>query len=469
VIAGWRGHRAAAASGGGSAATVPAGPEADFAAAFAAVLAAILAIALLVPAPARAYPGDDLEDLPPPFPFVTDFDDRLVHVHPEVNYALHPDWLARWERGRMGRGGMLGTFGSSATDELMVDARWALNPGLGGGLRLRNDIVWLERRHLPHDRRQIWLGLEQRLWRGLGVLVQTVPAEDKERIDLRLGGVWTSADRTRYIQLLYRHDDLVYDEKNARDATSSATARGVDWLLRLESGPWSLFSRGHWLGEFDREYPVAEDPARTPVIVRHGYAANEALVRARWQPAPRTQVELAWELYEDAERRFYRGEAAFYDHDFAGRYRLLSLRAVAPLGTILPSGTPSPYATGPDRPARDRWRLRGELHQVSRRATVSGYRAFDHARDDVLYAVYAEWRLGSGSRERQPHWLELGYLGTWFEWRDTTRGDRSGYGDKVELGFVANLARGSALKISLSQEVSEGSFGGGNLRYIAWF
>jgi hypothetical protein len=81
-------------------------------------------------------------------------------------------------------------------------------------------------------------------------------------------------------------------------------------------------------------------------------------------------------------------------------------------------------------------------------------------------------RRGAGQGEVVPRgssWLELGYLGTWFDRHDTDRGDASGYGDKVELGVVLGLARGAAFKLSLSQEVSEGSFGGGNLRLITWF
>jgi hypothetical protein len=357
----------------------------------------------------------------------------------------------------------------------MTEARWALNPDLGGGLRLRNDILWQDRRHLPHDRRQIWLGLEQRLWRGLGAVVQAVPAEDKERVDLRLGAVWASRDRTRYLQVLYRHDDLVYEEKNARDGISMRTPRGIDWVLRWQRGAWSLFSRGRWLAELAREYP---DAGKAPVIAAHAQASNEALVRLRWQPhrPGRAHLELSWLLAEDGQRRRYRGADARFDHDFAGRFRLLSARGLVPLDLLLPVG--------------DRWRARLELHHLARRATVSGYRAFHHAREEVLHAVYAEWRpgarpaaaartagrrgdgrgaVGSEVVPRTGSWLELGYLGTWFDRRDTTLGDASGYGDKLELGVVLGLARGSAFKVSLSQEVSEGSFGGGNLRLIVWF
>jgi hypothetical protein len=400
----------------------------------------LLVLAVCAAGARASVPPDDLDRIPPPFPYDTDFDDHLLHVHPEVNYAPHPDWVARWERARLGDGALLGTFGSSATDELLVDARWTLNPDLGGGLRLRNDIVWQEWRHLPHERQDIWLGLEQRVWRGFGVMAQAVPAEDKERIDVRAGVLWTSGDRRQYVQVLYRHDDLVHDGKSAREPTTLATPEGVDWLVRLERGAWSLYSRGRWLRRLEREYP---DPERNPRIAAQAYAANEALVRLRWEPAPRTQLSVAWRQVEDAQRRAYRGASAVYDHDFSGRYRLLSLRGLLPLD--------------------DRWRLRGELHHLDRHATVSGYRALDHHRRETLPALWGEWRFGRG------HWLELGYLGTAFRWTDTARGDDEGWGDKVELGLVFALARGSSVKLSLSHEVSEGDFGGANVRLVGFF
>jgi hypothetical protein len=404
------------------------------------VVGLVLTAAAILARSAAASGFDDLDLVPPPYPFDIDFDDPLIHVHPEVNYALHPDWLAAWEEGRLGDGALIGTFGSSATDELLVDARWALNPDLGNGLRLRNDIVWQERRHLPHERQDVWLGLEQRLWRGAGVIVQTVPAEDKEWLDLRLGGVWASADRRRYLQLTYRHDELVFDQKNGRGGRTEQAPAGVDWLARWSVGEWSLFTRGHWLGEAHRTYA---DPDLSPVIARHQHAANEAVARLRWQPAPRAQLELAWQLVEDAQVRLYRGQDSAYDHRFSGRYRTLSARGLVPLDP--------------------RWRLRGEVHQVARRVAVSGWRELRHRRDDWLLATFAEWRWNAGS------WVELGYIAAFHDYDDTARGGDAGYGDKVELGAVVGLKQGSAVKVSLSHQAATGGFGGASVRILTWF
>jgi len=252
----------------------------------------------------------------PEWPFETGFGEYLLHVHPEVNYAQHPEWLDAWERDRLGPGAFLGTFGSSATDELLVDAQWTLNPELtAGGLRFRNDIDWREQRHLPTEYLDIWLGLEQRVHGPFAVLAQATMAEAKETIDLRFGGLWTSADRTSYVQLLYYAEDIVRDKKDDLEPDTHRSSQGLDWLLRLERGPWSIFSQGRWTSGFVRDYP---DEAASPELLRHENTANEFDIRVRWLPASRSQLELSWRQVEDAEAAAFRGDAAIFDHDYAG-------------------------------------------------------------------------------------------------------------------------------------------------------
>lgn len=389
--------------------------------------------------------------LPPPWPYTTDFDSYLLHVHPEVNYALPPQWLDVWERERLRAGCLRAVFGSSATDELLIDARWALNHELTCDLRLRQDIVWQERRHLPLDRLDIWLGLEQRVWRRLAVVVQTVLAERKEAIDLRLGWLWTSADRTRYAQLLYVLEDLIHDQKDGRGGVTETSPIGANWLARFERGPWALFTQGNWVRGFARRYP---DSGRSPELVAHARMANELSVRLSWRPLADRGVEAAWFQAEDAERMEFRegpfasGMSAFSYH-YAGWYRLISLRGMHPLA--------------------DRWRLRAECHQLHRRAAATGWRAFTYDRDEIMPAVFAEW---AWSRRRA---VELGYLGTFYRWRHRDHDrrlipdTRRGFADKVELALILGLAGQAALKLSVSHEVSLERFGGGSVRLLADF
>ena len=379
--------------------------------------------------------------LPPDWPYDTDFGNALLHLHPELNYTQHPEWLADWERSRLGEGWFRGAFGSSATDELLVDARWALNPRFTAkGLRLRQDIVWQQRRHLPHDRLDLWLGLEQRVHGPWGVVVQATPAEDKETIDLRLGGLWTSPDRTQYVQLLYLAEDFTADEKDPRQPATQDASRGVAWLVRLERGEWSLFSRGRWTGGYARRFPAA---GASPTLRDESRRSDDLVVRVRWRPAPRTHLELTWRQAEDAAARRYRGDAARYDHAYAGWYRTMAARGLVPL---------SP-----------RWRLRAELHGLARRATVSGWRAMVYHRDEVMPGLWAEWSVGTR------HWIELGYLGTFHRWHDTGVAEPSGFTDKVELAAVFGLREGAGLKLSLSHEVSLERFGGASVRMVAGF
>lgn len=379
----------------------------------------------------------------PDWPYTTDFGSYLLHVHPEVNYALHPEWLDAWERGRLGHGVFRGTFGSSATDELMIDAHWALNPVLAPGLRLRQDLVWQQRRHLPHDRLDLWLGLEQRVWRQASVVVQTVPAERKEEMDLRLGGLWATDDRSRYLQVMYVREDFMHDEKdNLKGVTDTAPA-AVDWLARLKRGRWTLSTEGRWGRGFERRYP---DAARSPELAAHARASHALTARVRRQADAGPLLEASWVQAEDAERRAYR--QATFDHDYAGWYRVLSLRAVQPVAP--------------------RWRVRGELHRLDRRAHATGWRAFSYRRHEVMPAVWGEW---AWSPRRT---VELGYLGTFYHWRrrDAQRPEsetRDGYADKVELALIHRLAGEAAIKLSLSHELSLERFGGGSLRLITGF
>lgn len=391
------------------------------------------------------------ETIPPDWPFNSGFSSYLLHVHPEVNYRLSPDWLAVWERERIGDGFFRTAVGSSASDELLLDMHWTLNPELAPRLRLRQDIVWLERRHLPADRLDIWLGLEWRVWRRAALVAQAVLAARKETIDLRLGWLLAGADRAQYVQLLLVLEDWIHDYKDRHQGVTDTLPMGLDWLVRLEHGPWTFFSEGRWVRGFARRYP---DPWRSPVLASHRRAANEFVARVRWEPRPRSGFEAAWFQAEQAEARTYRnnpamGDMTLYDHDYAGWYRLVSLRAFMPVS--------------------EHWRLRGELHRLHRRAGAEGWRTFGYRRDETMPALFAEW---SWSARRT---VELGYMGTFCRWRhqDGARRilpeNRRGYADKIELALVLGLTGDAALKLSLSHEVNQMRFGGGSVRLLTGF
>jgi len=378
----------------------------------------------------------------PDWPYRSGFRESLLYVHPLVNYAAPPDRRDRWNAVRLGQGGLIGTFGSVSTDDLMVDARWSLAPELERGLCFRAAIDWQELRHLPRDRLDVELGFEATVWHDLGVVATATPAADKEEVDLQLGGVWASTDRARYVQVRYVLDDVVHDEKNDRGAVTRTAPRGLDWLLRLSSGAWTVASEGRWLREFDRVFP---DPQRSDGELQHRFADNQLTVRLlRRFAASGALVEASFLLAEHAEARTY--AAGAYDHDTSGWLRVLALRGLWP--------------------AAARWRLRGEVHRVDRRADGTGWRAFAYRREETIGAVFGQYCLGA-------HRVELGYVGTVFRWDDVSAEDGPasdhGYADKVMASLILGLARGSELQLSLSHEISDGDFGGASLQVLTVF
>ena len=375
----------------------------------------------------------------PEWPYERDLRNRLLLLHPLVNYALHPDQRAAWERERIAGSAMLATIGSVHTEELLIDAQWALNADLARGLRLRNDIVWLETRHLPFARQDFWLGLEGAATAGLAGVVQVQPAYDKEDLDLRLGVLWSAgSDRSRYVQLLWVREGLVYEEKNDLGGTVEQPATGVDWLVRQETGRWTLTSQGRWRQDHVYSFP---DSASSPALVGESGRDDGLTVRLTYAPAPRAAIEAALSLNETAAAEVHRD--GLYSHDYAGWLQHLSLSGLLPLD--------------------QRWRLRAEVHRASQRTDVTGWRAFHYRREETMAAVYGEWRWAGR------HQLEAGYLNTWYDWRYAGEAAESGRADKVSLALQFGFVGEAALRFSLSHEVNLQRFGGFNLQVFAPF
>lgn len=392
-------------------------------------------IALLVLGLA-AWPAPAAE---PGWPYERDLRNRLLLLHPLVNYALHPDQRTAWERQRIAGSAMFATIGSVHTEELLIDARWALNADLASGLRLRNDLTWLETRHLPFRRRDTWLGLEASVAAGFAGVFQVQPAYDKEDLDLRFGVLWVpDAGRTRYAQVLYVREDPVYAQKNPVGGTVERPADGFDWLVRQESGRWTLTSTGRWRRQFVHRFP---DPALSPGLARQSGRDNEADARLVWSPGPRASVEAELALHETAAAQVHRDGA--HSHDYTGWLQRLALRGLLPLD--------------------ERWRLRAELHHVTQRADATGWRAFGYRREETMAALFGEWRWNGRHR------VEAGYLEARSRWRYAGEPATSGRADKISLAVRFGFAADAALLLALSHEVDLQRFGGFNVQVHAPF
>lgn len=375
----------------------------------------------------------------PAWPYERDLRNRLLLLHPLANYSLHPDQRAAWDRERVAGSAMLATIGSVHTEELLIDAQWALNADLAPGLRLRNDIVWFETRHLPFARRDFWLGLEGTATTGLAGVVQVQPAYDKEDLDLRLGILWSAgSDRSRYAQLLFVRESLVYEEKSDLDGTVAQPATGVDWLVRQALGRWTLTSQGRWRQGHVYSFP---DSASSPALASESGRDDAMTVRLAYAPTPRAAVEAALSLNETAAAEIHRD--GLYSHDYAGWLQHVSLCGLLPLD--------------------HRWRLRAEVHRASQRTDVTGWRAFHYRREEIMAAAYGEWRWADR------HHLEAGYLNTWYDWHYAGEAAENGRADKLSLAVQFGFVGEAALRFSLSHEVNLQRFGGFNAQVFAPF
>lgn len=370
-------------------------------------------------------------------PAAQDFDSPLLFVHPLVNYALHPEWLAAWEQVRISRHAVLATFGSVSTDELGVDAAWTLNHELAAGLWFRNDLLWRQTRHLDFERAELLLGLEKRLYGPLGAVVLCQPAHAKEDLDLQVGAIVASRDRRRYAQVVYVMDDLVFDKKNDAGARTLQPPHGLAWLARGERGDWSAYTEGRWLQRFERQYP---DTARTPDLAAHDRQSGDLVMRLRRAPASGVHLEFSFACAKFLESHAYR-DPARNDH-YEGWIAQGGARSVLPLSS--------------------RWRLRAELHRLHRHAEARGVRVFDYRRTETIPALFGAWQWDRNE-------VELGYMGTIHAWHYEGEAETAGYADKVEIALRCGLEGGSALQVSLSHEVSIERFGGANVQLLTLF
>jgi hypothetical protein len=391
----------------------------------------VLLIALAMGFPGAACRGE------PEAPEAISFYSPLLFLHPVVNYAIHPDWLDRWERGLLARPEILGNFGSVATDDLMVAVEWALNHELAKGVWFRNDITWLQTRHSNRDVTNIYLGFEVRIWRGFAGVIQCQPAYDKEELDIRLGGMWANASRDRYVQLLYVREDLVYDEKNDKGGRTQKTPHGIAWLARLAGDRWSVFSRGRYSSGFAREFP---DPAASPELFYHTQKSNDVTLRLRYAPGSRAGLEASYDCYTFDEEKQFRNTA--FDFVFGNEIRHGGVRILLPLNK--------------------RWRLRGEGHYVRQEAGAAKRSDYIYLRREGMPALFVELH-------GQRYWIEAGYMGTFYKWEKSGENDESGYADKVKLGWVYSFKDGAHLQLSVSHEPSLSQFGGGSIQFLTQF
>lgn len=372
-----------------------------------------------------------------PWPYPDHLRDRLVWVHPLVNYAFDPAWQREWERELVRSAGLRTNVGSVSTDDFTTLVQVNVTEPLGGGARFLYRLDWQDALHRDTAAQQHWLGFGLALRPGLEAELQTHPAADKEELDLRAGLLVTDAERARYLRVAVRWDDLLYGKKNDRGGAAQDESVGVQWELRWAGGPWELASEGSYGSRWSRTFA---DSARSPDLAAASGRRGEGGLRLRHLLGDGGFLQAGLEHYDFAATE----ESRDGDGGFAYTNAWLHAHALAVVDLSPRVG------------------LRPEFHWLRQWAAAEGRLPFSHRREDLFPAVFAQWRAGDRSS-----W-ELGYLAVHYQWRHTD-GDQDGYTDKVKLGWIFAFTPLARLQLSLSHEVDLQRFGGGNVQYQMLF
>lgn len=371
------------------------------------------------------------------WPFPDELRSRLVFVHPLVNYAINPTWQRDWERHLVNAGGVQTTVGSIATEDLYTDLTLNITEPLGSRFRFLYRMIWREGLHLDVARQEHWLGFELGLFRGLAAHLQVHPAPDKEEFDLLTGLLLTDDTRERYLRVSLRLDDFMYERKNGLGGISQEEPVGIQWELRHQIGRWELFSTGRYGSGSRRAYP---DSTLSPAVAGLFRQDGASTVRLRhvWTDLDFVGLEASHYRFEASEQR--RDEVAGFEYD----NEFVHLRG---LGVVGIGGS---------------WGLRPEIHWLRQWASARGRFEFTHRREDFFPAVFVELHAPGKST-----W-ELGYLTSHHQWEYVVDGrtdNRSGYTDKLKLGWTYAFLPTARVQFSLSHELDLDRFGGGNVQY----
>jgi hypothetical protein len=375
------------------------------------------------------------------------FDDEyrspLLFLHPVIDYAFNPEWTRQWETNLVAENGLRLSSGSVSTDELLTFAQLNITQHLTHGFRFLSTYDGLEGLHVDVAPRDLFFGMELKVTGPLSVQGLLQPTSAKEDMDAIVGILLTDASRRQYARLSLRFEDFVYEDKNDVGGRSLQEPIGPQWALRGRWNRWELVSEGRYLSASERVFP---DPALSPEVAASSRRYGASETRLRYLAGREGFATVAFGHYEYRESR--EGRAASPGYSYGNE-------------VLLGTGR---YLFWVDR----RWGGRGELHYLHQQAEAEGARNYSYHRRDLMPAAFLRLRLGASSM------LELGYMGTFYDWtmdsRDPGDGyDGEGYADKVKLAWTHRFLATARLRISLSHEPNLARFGGGNVQYQMLF
>jgi hypothetical protein len=372
-----------------------------------------------------------------PWPWPDQHRDRLVWVHPLVNYAFDPAWQRAWDQERARGRSLRTSVGSVSTDDFQTLMQVNVSEPVGGSVRFLYRLDWRDALHVDAAEEQHWLGFGLAVAPGLEAELQAHPAADKEDLDLRAGLLLTDRDRGCYLRLAARWDDPLYGRKNARGGLSRDESVAAQWELRWTRGRWEVAGEGRYGSPWSRTYP---DSARSPDLAAASGQRGEGSLRLRRLGDGDRLLQAGLSHYDFRETRDDHGgdPGQSYANEWLHAHALAVVRLSPRTG------------------------LRPELHWLRQWARAAGPRTFRHTRQDLFPAVFVQWRA-----DARTTW-ELGYMAVHYGW-EHSGGDDTGTTDKVKLGWIFAPTPAARLQVSLSHEVDLDRFGGGNIQYQMLF
>jgi len=371
------------------------------------------------------------------------YQDRLLFIHPFVNYDYNAYWHNDWEKNFFSGNGFLFSVGSVTTHELLVDGALFINQALGAGWRFRGEARWSETLHLKNVEKSTFMGLEKEVINNSSVYLIVNPAYDKEYTDLNMGILYADSTYENYIRLGLLWEDFVFDDKNSFDAVTDKVPFALQWYGRYQWDQFTIYSQGRWSQGFERRYPYQE---LSPDLTSHDLQNSNVTLKFYYFPSETSILNLSLYHYQFNETKTFYADSFNYNYNARitdiGIDYLLTLKEVN--------------------------RLRLQLNYVNKKAKSIGYREHFFDREDFLSAVSYERFFGS-------HIIELQYMFALPSWDYQSFHDQepsnsySGIMDKVKIGWTYQFPQSSQIHISVSHEVNVGNFGGANLQYILLF
>ena len=375
--------------------------------------------------------------------FENGYDTNLLFLHALVNYSYDLEWQTNWERRRFAENALRVNTGSVSSDELLTDVDLNINEPLNDQWRVFGQFTRTGFRRRPLREDQLLLGFERSVGRSSAIYAAANPEFGKESLDAEVGYGWYADDREEYVRVGVRAVDFNWTSKNQVGGTQEEDPVKVVWAARLELGErnW-LYSEGTVGPGYER---VFSDADLSPSIAAEDRNADAAEIRLGHRGPNGELWSVSVEWYDFEESRRYR--APGLDYDYSNRQVNAGIEHVRLLGE------------------RHRLRLLAQFVDVD--ASSRGFREHDYERQDILGGAFYEYLWPSSGLTVAYAAGQPDFTYAALEPDDSFTGGR--YTDKLILGWRYTFSANAEIRVSISQEVSEGGFGGGAIQYQMFF